>query len=310
MYRKSGCTSTPLILPLALGLVTWPVGTAAAAPCPTAGDIQTTIGFPVKAHPQVADRCMYQLTGQYQGAFVTVIYQPATRAEELYADITKRVKGAKGANAQPDRLTIGEGGLGYGSRGRKEAAAVAKGQLYHVEVDYDLMEDDLKLRDDVAIRLIELAMRSTPAGNSTAAFDACLLATNAELSEIAEEDPAIAKHWSAPEASSGGTNCQYDGGSIRVYRGKRAGDAVESMLKAVKADKLPRVPVDGIGDKAFFIIPKPNDEYNRFGMLAVYDGPRVLQLILDAQRDESIEATKPRLARLARLVLPRLAEQP
>lgn len=298
--------SAPFILPLALGLVAWPAGTAAAAPCPSAADIQTTIGFPVKAHPQVADRCMYQLTGEYQGAFVTLIYQPATRAEALYADITKRVKGAKGASAQPDRLTIGEGGLGYGSRGRKEAAAVAKGQLYHVEVDYDLMEDDLKLRDDVAIRLIELAMRTAPAGNSTAAFDACLLATNAEFSEIAEEDPAIAKHWSAPEASSGGTNCQYDGGSIQVYRGKGAGDPVESMLKAVKADKLPRVSVSGLGDRAFFVIPKPNDEYNRFGMLAVYDGPRILRLILDAQGDESIDATKPRLERLARLVLPRL----
>ena len=216
------------------------------------------------------------------------------------------MKGIKGVNAQPDRLTIGEGGIGYGSRGKKEAAAVSKGQLYHVEVDYDLMEDDLKLQDDVAIRLIDLAMRSAPSGKSTASFDACLLATNAEFSQIAEERPEIAKHWSAPEASSGGTNCQYDGGSIQVYHGKAAGDALESMLKAFEADKLPRVPVNGIGDKAFFMIPKPNDQYNRLGLLAVYAGPRVVQLILDAQGDEAIEATKPRLERLARLVLPRL----
>lgn len=279
---------------------------AGTAPCPTPADIQTTIGFPVKVQAQVADRCMYQLTGQYQGAFVTLLYQPATRADALYADIRKRVKGAKGVNAEPDRLTVGEGGLGYGSRGRKEAAAVSKGQLYHVEVDYGLMEDDLKLQDDVAIRLIELAMRTAPATASAASFDACLLATNAEFSRIAEERPEIAQFWSAPEASSGGTNCQYDGGSIQVYHGKAAGDALESMLKAYKADKQPRVPVNGIGDKAFFMIPKPDDKYNRLGLLAVYAGPRVLQLILDAQGDEPIEATKPRLERLARLVLPRL----
>jgi hypothetical protein len=38
----------------------------------------------------------------------------------------------------------------------------------------------------------------------------------------------------------------------------------------------------------------------------VHAGPRVLQLILDAHRSEPIEATRPRLEKLARLVLPRL----
>ena len=64
--------------------------------------------------------------------------------------------------------------------------------------------------------------------------------------------------------------------------------------------------MQGIGDKAFFMIPMPDNKYNRLGLLAVYDGPRALQLTLDAQGDESIEATRPRLERLARLVLPRL----
>ena len=62
----------------------------------------------------------------------------------------------------------------------------------------------------------------------------------------------------------------------------------------------------GIGEKAFFMIPIPDDEHNRFGLLAVYAGPRVLQLVLNTQGDEPIEATRPRLERLARLVLPRL----
>ena len=54
------------------------------------------------------------------------------------------------------------------------------------------------------------------------------------------------------------------------------------------------------------MIPVPNNKYNRIGLLAVYAGPRVLQLVLDAQGEEPIEATKPRLERLARLVLPRV----
>jgi hypothetical protein len=195
--------------------------------------------------------------------------------------------------------------LGYTSRGKKEAATVAQGQLYHVEMDYDLFED-LKLREDAAIRVIELAMGAAPAGKPAASFDACELATNAEVSQIAEEKPEFAKHWSAPEASSGGAHCQYDGGSIQVHQGKAPAAALDAMLKAWKADQQPRAPVGGVGDKAFFMIPAPNDEYNRFGMLAVYAGPRVVQLTLDAQGDEPIEATRPRLERLARLVLSRL----
>jgi hypothetical protein len=305
MHRSSRSTSTIGILALSLGLVAWGGTSAGAAPCPTPADIETTIGFPVRAHPQVSDRCMYELTGRYRGAFVTLSYQPATRADDLFADIRKKVKGIKGVNAQPDRLSVGEGGLGYSSMGRKEAATVSKGQLYHVEMDYDLFED-LSLREDAAVRVIELAMRAAPAGRSAASFDACQLATNAEVSQIAEEKPEFARFWSAPEASFGGAHCQYDGGSIQVYQGKAPAAALESTLKAFKADKLPRVPVQGVGDKAFFMIPMPNNEYNRFGLLAVYAGDRVLQLVLDAQGDESIEATKPRLERLARLVLPRV----
>jgi hypothetical protein len=305
MQRNSRSTSAMLTLVLALGLVAWGGGSTGAAPCPPPADIETTIGFPVKAHPQVSDRCMYELTGQYKGAFVTLSYQPATRADDIYAEIRQRVKGAKGVNAQPDPLSLGERGLAYSSLGKKEAATVSQGQLYHVEMDYDLFES-LNFREDAAVRVIELAMRTAPAGKSAASLDACMLATNAELSQIAEEKPEFARFWSAPTASLGGSHCDYDGGSIRVYQGKAPAAALDATLKAYKADKEPRIPVPGIGDKAFFMIPIPDNKYNRLGLLAVYAGPRVLQLTLDAQGDEPIEATRPRLERLARLVLPRL----
>lgn len=304
MHRTPRRFSPAVILPLALGLLAGSGSAAAAEPCPKTAEIETTIGYPVRAHAVMADHCMYELTGQYQGAFVTLSYQPASRANDRFEEIRQRTKGMLGVNAQPDRLTVGEGGLGYSSRGKKEAATVAQGRLYHVEMDYDLHED-LKLRDDAAVRVIELAMRSTPAGKA-ASFDACQLASNAEVTRIAEVPPDFAQFWSPPVASSGGMHCDYDGGSIRVFEGKAAGAAHESMLKASKADKQPRVPVGGIGDKAFFMIPMPNDKYNRIGLLAVYAGPRVVQLTLDSQGDEPIEKTKPRLERLARLVLPRI----
>ena len=310
--------STPaLILVLATGL---PAGGNAAveqprqppaggslnpASCPTPAAIGTTIGFPVKPVHQLRDRCMYELSGEYRGAFVTVTSQPATRANDVYAEIRQQVKGIKGVNAKPDPVKLGEGGWGYASMGKKEAATVSQGTLYHVELDYDLFES-LALREDAAVRVLDLAIRSAPAGKTAAAFDACMLATNAEVSQIAEEKPEMAKYWSAPATAMGGAHCDYDGASIQVYQGKTPAAALDATLKTFKADRQPRVPVAGLGDKAFFMIPMPDNKYNRLGLLAVYAGPQVLQLTLDAQGDEPIEATRPRLERLARLVLPRL----
>ena len=150
------------------------------------------------------------------------------------------MKGARGANAQPDRLSLVEGGWGYGSMGKKEAATVLQGRLYHVEMDYDL-HDGIKPRDDAAIRVIELAMRAGPGDKSAAAFDACMLATNAEVSQMAEAKPEFAQYWSAPTASFGGSHCDYDGGSIRVYQGKAPAAALDATLQSFKADKQPRV---------------------------------------------------------------------
>ena len=325
MNRRS--RSTPLAMALAMlviacgeGSAGEPQQTATAAattgkpPCPTLAQIQTALGFPVKSHPVAIDGCMYELTGEYAGVMVSLMYQPAARAEDIYADIRRAVK-TKGPNAQPDKLTVGEGGWGYTSLGKKHAAAVSKGRVYLVEIDYDLFES-LNLPADAAVRLIELGMRVAPgpgtsaataaAGSAGAPIDACLLATNAEVAKAAEERPEIARHWSAPTASFGGEHCDYDGGSIRVYQGKFAAKNFESTLKALGADKAPKTTVSGIGDKAYFLIPYPDDQYKRLGLLAVHAGSRVVQLTLDANGNEPIEATRPRLENLARLVVPRL----
>lgn len=325
MNRTSRDTS--LTRALAVALLACSAGAEGAAqqaaaaaggkpPCPSLSEIQAAIGFPVRSRPVPVDGCLYELTGEYAGVMVSLTYQPAARADDIYADIRRGVQGARGTNAQPDRLSTGEGGWGYSSRGRKHAAAVATGRVYHVEIDHDLFED-LAFPADVALKVIELGMRVAPgpgagaatAGNPRSAgtrLDACTLATNAEVARIAEERPEIAQYWSAPVSSFGGSHCDYDGGSIRVYQGASAAADFESTLKAAGADRAPRTPVSGIGDRAFFLIPNPDDPYKRLGLLAVHVGPRVVQLTLDARGGEPIEATRPRLEKLAQLVLPRL----
>ena len=287
--------------------------TSGKPPCPAVAEIRTAIGYPVTSRPVPVDGCLYELSGEYAGVMVSLLYQPAARAEEIYADIRRGVQGARGMEAKPDRLSVGEGGWGYTSRGRKVAAAVSKGRVYHVEIDHNLFES-LSLPPDVAVKVIELGMRAAPgpgaavasAGGGASALDACTLATNAEVSQAAEVRPEIAKYWSAPVASFGNSHCDYDGGSIRVYQGKAAAANFESTLKAFGAGKAPRTPVAGIGDRAYFLIPYPDDEYKRLGLLAVHSGSTVVQFILDAHGTEPIEATRPRLERLARLVVPRL----
>jgi hypothetical protein len=142
-----------------------------------------------------------------------------------------------------------------------------------------------------------------------APFDACALATNAEVQQVAEVRPELARLWDPPEPSAGGFHCDYSGGAIEVYepsQGQPAAARLERTLKIWKSDKEPRTPVRGLGDRAFFMVPFPNDEHRRAGLLAVYAGPRVVMLTLDARRNERIELTQPRLERFARLVLPRV----
>ena len=50
----------------------------------------------------------------------------------------------------------------------------------------------------------------------------------------------------------------------------------------------------------------PDDKYRRAGLLAVFTGPRIVTMNMDAHGDKSPEETLPRLERLAKLVLPRL----
>ena len=319
--------NTSLIVGLAMALMacgegaageaqqTASVATGGKPACPTLAQIETAIGFPVKSHRVPVDGCLYELTGEYAGVMVSLMYQPAARAENIYADIRRGVQGARGMEAQPDRLTVGEGGWGYVSRGRKVGAAVSQGRVYHVEIDHNLFES-LTLPEDVAVRVIGLGMRAAPgtgagvaaagSAGSGASLDVCTLATNAEVAQAAEEPPELAQYWSAPVASLGNSHCDYGGGSIRVYQGKNAAASFESTLKAFKAEKAPKTPVSGIGDRAYFMIPYPDDQYKRLGLLAVHTGSRVVQFILDARGTEPIEATRPRLERLAQLVVPRL----
>ena len=77
------------------------------------------------------------------------------------------------------------------------------------------------------------------------------------------------------------------------------------MLGLAKASKQ-RVPVQGLGDRAFFTVIYPDDKYRRAGLLAVFVGPRIVSFTMDAHEGKPAEETQPKLEGLAKLALPRL----
>ena len=64
--------------------------------------------------------------------------------------------------------------------------------------------------------------------------------------------------------------------------------------------------MQGLGQRAFFTTVYPDDQYRRRGFLAVFVGSQIVTLSMDPQGDGPLEATRPRLEGLAKLVLPRL----
>jgi hypothetical protein len=60
---------------------------------------------------------------------------------------------------------------------------------------------------------------------------------------------------------SGGSGCGYDNGQLLIYTGDKAEAKWESTMKVFGHDKAQRLPIAGLGDKAYTFYPKPRDQY-------------------------------------------------
>jgi hypothetical protein len=138
--------------------------------------------------------------------------------------------------------------------------------------------------------------------------DLCLLATEDEFQQARGINPAIGIIPTDPPVLTEmvwGPHCDYSPGSIDLFTKTSPDAELERVLELMKGGKQ-RVPVQGLGRRAFFTTIYPEDEYRRRGLLAISLGDRILAISMDPQGDESLEATRPKLEGLAKLVLPRL----
>jgi hypothetical protein len=139
-----------------------------------------------------------------------------------------------------------------------------------------------------------------------AAPDPCSLATDEEFQTAHGVNPQIGIIPDTPimTETKSGAHCDYQSGSIRLFTNAAPQAALDGLLAAAKADKQ-RVPVQGLGERAFFTVIYPDDKYRRAGLLAVTVGPRIVTFTMDTD-DKPAEETRPKLESLAKLALPRL----
>jgi hypothetical protein len=143
---------------------------------------------------------------------------------------------------------------------------------------------------------------------ASAEIDVCLLATDAEFQTARGTDPRIGMIPADPPVLTEmvwGPHCDYSPGSIDLFNTKSPEAELNRVLELTKGGKQ-RAPVPGFGQRAFFTTVYPDDQYRRRGLLAIYLGDRILAISMDPKGDEPLEATRPKIEGLAKLVMPRL----
>ncbi len=278
--------------------------------CPSFADVSTAAGFPVTLKTSGGSKdsflCSYGLTGRYRGTTIELTGEPASLAEDVFTKVKQSAKVLNGQSAEAERIDLGSGGWAYGGDGG-EAAAAGGGHVYHVTLHSGPLSS-IGDQKDAMVRILKLTLQAAPAGQPESGQHGCMLVTSAEFDQEYETDPRMRGMASDPMATdmSWGPHCDYDGGSIDLFQTNPPDKELDRVLGLLEAGKQPRLPVQGLGQRAFFTVIYPDDENRRRGFLAVYTGPRIVSFSMDAHPNEAIEATRPRLERLAKLVLPRL----
>ncbi len=106
-----------------------------------------------------------------------------------------------------------------------------------------------------------------------------------------------------------GTTCELGPARLYIFASPTAWKDYEAMLKAERRDKHPRKDVAGIGDRAFVMLLKAENPYQRdTALLATQVGQNLLQLSLYAPKGKPAESVQGALTDLATAVVAKLRE--
>jgi hypothetical protein len=140
-------------------------GRSAPSACPSVEQVTEAAGFPVTftqsigSSPDTWMACQYEMTGRYRGNFLQLTGEPAARADSVYAELKRAVKGMKGQDAEADRIALGgSSGWAFGSNSMSGAAAVVGSHVYHASLDY-MLASSIGDQKDTMVRVLKLFAR-------------------------------------------------------------------------------------------------------------------------------------------------------
>ena len=134
---------------------------------------------------------------------------------------------------------------------------------------------------------------------------ACSLLTRADVKKVTGRDPY---EDGTERPLAGGTNCSV-GVELLLLSGPDSFQRYENLLKGFKADKDPRKPVSGLGDRAFMLYPEPRNSYQRENppaVLVVQRGQHTLALSDQAGTGKPADSLQPVLTALMKVALAKL----
>jgi hypothetical protein len=167
------------------------------------------------------------------------------------------------------------------------AAALALGALSTVSAQSN---------SEIARRIIE---------KQTDAVPACALLSNDEVVRMTGR-----KSYTKPEGvqfKNGGSSCTWDSGvNINLFSGPQSAEQHEGLLKAFKADKMPRDAVAGVGDSAFATALLGDKYQGNHALLVVRKGVHTMGMTLEAKEPETPQSVRPKLVTIAKAALAKL----
>ena len=132
--------------------------------------------------------------------------------------------------------------------------------------------------------------------------NACQLLPRADVERVTGQ-----KSLTTPEAISGGSGCGYDNAQVLIYTGDKAEANWEATMKNFGRDKAQRLPVTGVGEKAYSFYPKPRDQYeDANAFVVVKQGKYVVAMSVAAPAGKTPQAVEPQALELAKIVLAKL----
>ena len=136
-----------------------------------------------------------------------------------------------------------------------------------------------------------------------AKVQACALVTKADVEKAAGRKV----YGELEPEGNGGWVCSIGVGEVKLYSGPNSWEQWESTLKAFKKENEPKTTISGLGERAYIIYPKPDNEYQgNIAMLVAKSGNHTIALSMDAPKGKGPEAMRPGMEGLMKTMLAKL----